>query len=72
MTIRPIATAGGCAFTEAAERLVEDIDSETRRAGNNTDTLTEIARSATVAVDLIAAARRRAEDAWFNARETNR
>lgn len=71
MTIRPIATAG-CAFVEAAERLVEDIDSETRRAGHDTDLLTDIARSATVAVDLIAAARRRAEDASFTARETSR
>lgn len=60
------------AFVEAARRLVDDIDSETRLAGSDPAWLGEIARSATVAVDLIAAARRRVEAAWLTARESSR
>ena len=57
------------AFVDTAVDLAADIDRETAEAGHDPVWLTEVARAATVAVDRVAAARRRAEDALFAARQ---
>jgi len=59
-------------FTEQARRVADDIDHETTAAGTDAEWLAEVARAATVAVDLLAAARRRAETAMHQAREQAR
>jgi len=59
-------------FTAQARRVADDIDHETTMAGTDPEWLAEIARAATVAVDLLAAARRRAETAMHQAREQAR
>lgn len=59
-------------FTAQARRVADDIDHETTAAGNDPEWLAEIAKAATVAVDLVAAARRRAETAMHQAREQAR
>lgn len=60
------------AFTGTARRLADDIETETRAAGNDLAWLRDIVRSANAAVSTIAAARHTAENAYMAAREKAR